>query len=338
MLKVVYVDPLQFSLEHAEIPEIGADDVLLRILQVGICGSDIQIYHGLHQYAKKPLVMGHECAAIVERTGENVTHVASGDLVTVQPQIFCGKCYACRNGNTNVCEKLSFMGVHQDGFFAEYCSVLGWNVIKMPENATADMAMLTEPFAVAQNAVRKGCVGQGTRAVVIGAGTIGNLVAQAAVNLGAEVMITDVLDNKLETAGKCGIHHCVNTVGLDVRQEIRNQFGGEPADVIFDCAAVPALFEQLFAYAANGSRIVIVGNYKRQVSFDPQQLQRREICLQGVMQYTREDYLRGVEMISSGKVVTDCIITNRFRLAQLQDAFSFIDEHPGEVMKVAIEL
>ncbi len=114
----------------------------------------------------------------------------------MQPQVFCGTCYACTHGSTNVCESLSFMGVHQEGFFAEYCVVPAWNVVKMPENTTEDMAMLVEPFAVANNAVRKGKVKAGSRVVVIGAGTIGNLVAQAAVALGAEVMITDVLDNK----------------------------------------------------------------------------------------------------------------------------------------------
>lgn len=338
MLRVLNTAPYEFAYEQVEVPEPKSDEVLLRITQVGICGSDIQIYHGQHQYAKKPLVMGHECSAVVETVGANVSHVKPGDLVTVQPQVFCGTCYACTHGSTNVCESLSFMGVHQEGFFAEYCVVPAWNVVKMPENTTEDMAMLVEPFAVANNAVRKGKVKAGSRVVVIGAGTIGNLVAQAAVALGAEVMITDVLDNKLEIAKQCGIHHCINTSGLDVKQEIRNCFSGNPADVIFDCAAVQALFANLFEYAANGTTIVIVGNYKRDVSFDMQRLQRREIALLGVMQYTREDFLQAIRLLSEGTIKTDCIISKRFMLSELADAFTFIDEHPSEVMKVAIDI
>lgn len=336
MISIVLTAPYEFTRQIRPVPEPGKNEVLLHIEQIGICGSDMQIYHGKHQHAKCPLVMGHECAAHIAALGENVSGLQTGDFVTVQPQIFCRDCYACRHGHTNACENLSFMGVHRDGFFQEYAVVPAWNVVEAA-GETSDKAMLTEPMAVAVNAVHKGEMGLGKRAVVIGAGTIGNLVAQAAIALGAEVAITDILDRRLGLAAECGIRHCINTSAkVDLKRELHNHFDGESADVIFDCAAVGSLFEELLETAANASRLVVVGNYKAPVTFDVQRLQRREMQMYGVMQYTREDFLEARALLASGKIHTDRLITNRFPLNHLKEAFEYIDEDPGRSMKIAI--
>ena len=312
-------------------------EVLLKIIQVGICGSDILIYHGKHKYAKLPLVMGHECAAIVEDVGEGVDTVAIGDLVTVQPHFFCNDCYACKRGSTNVCEDLVFMGVHIDGFFREYVTVKSWNVLKLPSSFTIDMAMLVEPLAVAVNAARKGDVKEGERAVVIGAGTIGNLTAQSLAAMGVEVLISDILDNKLFIVGNCGIHHCLNTSCMDLEEGIQRSFNGGKVSAIYDCAAVPKVMKQIIDCAANSSKIIIIGSYKEPVELDITRLQRREISLLGVMQYSREDFLNAIAMLNEGKININGIITRRYSLDNLNEAFQYIDEQPQNVMKVAIE-
>ena len=172
MLAVLNTVKGEFKNIYVKIPCPEVDQALLKIYQCGICGSDIQIYHGLHPFAKKPLVMGHECVAEVVRTGSGVLDLVPGDLVTVQPQIFCHTCQACRSGHSNVCENMNFMGVHTDGFFAEYAAVPAWNVLRLDHGISRDAAMLTEPVAVAVNAARKGRVMTGMRVAVVGAGTI----------------------------------------------------------------------------------------------------------------------------------------------------------------------
>jgi L-iditol 2-dehydrogenase len=337
MRSVYLTEPFKFETRESENLKPAADEVLLKIDQVGICGSDILIYHGQHKFASMPLVMGHECAASVEEIGEDVHGLSKGDLVTVQPQLFCGKCYACRRGSTNVCEKLSFMGVHKDGFFREYAVVPSWNVIKLPPSFTVDAAMLVEPLAVAANAARKGRAEKGSRAVVIGAGGIGNLTAQALMAHGVDVMIADIQDYKLSIAKECGIPHCVNTLNANLKEEIYKSFNGEEADVIYDCAAVPAVMRQIIECAANSSTVVVVGNYKEPVELMMSMLQRREIALLGVMQYTREDFLKAVDLLESGRINIDGIIARRYPLENIAEAFKYIDDFPREIMKVAIE-
>lgn len=337
MLRALNIAPYVFELDEVAVPEPKPGEVLLKILQAGICGSDILICHGKHKYAKLPVVMGHEAVALVERCGEGVEGLTAGDLVTIQPQYFCGSCYACRHGNTNVCENLHFMGVHVDGFFTEYFCAPAWNVVKLPAGFTRAMGQLVEPLAVAVNAIRKGDVREGTRVVVIGAGPIGNLTAQVAKAAGAVVMVADLMQNKVDIAKAVGIQYCINSKNRNLGEEILRCFG-DKADVIYDCAAVPAVFNQAIETAANSSKVVIVGSYKDRVELDVTQIQRREIDLRSVMQYTRGDFLNAVEFLGTKKIVVDGLISQEFPLKKVKEAFLYIDEHRDTVMKVAIKM
>ena len=201
MKKVILTAPYTFEYAEAPIPEITDDQVLLKVRQIGICASDMQMYHGLHKFMTYPVVVGHEAAATIEKVGANVKDYKVGDNVTVEPQVFCGECYPCRIGRFNVCEHLKVMGVHRDGFACEYFAI-DPKYLHACEGLTTDETTLIEPLAVGVGSARRAGDLHGKNVVVVGAGTIGNLVAQSAKALGAEkVMVTDIKDNTIVITG-----------------------------------------------------------------------------------------------------------------------------------------
>jgi L-iditol 2-dehydrogenase len=334
------LDAYKFDYPERDIPEITDDQVLLKNNYLGVCASDIQIYHGKHKYVKYPLVMGHEVSSVIAKVGKNVTDYKVGDRVVVQPQVVCGHCYPCETGRFNVCENLKVIGVHMDGCACEYIAVDPWNLHRTPDALPDDVAALVEPVAVGVGSVKRSRDYQDANIVVLGAGTIGNLTAQCAKALGArKVMITDILDSKLAIAEKCGIDYCVNTGKTDLSAAIVDAFGAKrKADIIIDCAATRGTFASALAAARKNSTIVISGNFKDPVEFDVPSIQRSEISLVGHMMYVKEDFRDALRFLLDGSINSDLIITQHFPLDEYDKAFAFIDEHPADCMKVLIDI
>jgi len=258
--------PFTFQAEEAPVPEISAHEVLLKIDCMGVCGTDMMIYHGKHKFMTFPVILGHEAAATIEKIGAQVSGFTAGEKVTIEPQVFCGECFPCQSGRFNVCEKLKVLGVHQDGFSREYTALDPKYLHKVPSSMSTELIALIEPFAVGVSSVRRSTRLAGANVVVIGAGTIGNFTAQAAKALGAaKVMITDISQSKLDWARECGIDYCVNTADKNLKEVIKETFGKRRADIIIDCAAVPAGFKSILEAARQCSEIIITGNYKEPV-------------------------------------------------------------------------
>ena len=331
--------PFVFQNEEAPVPEISAHEVLLKINCIGVCASDMQIYHGKHRFMTFPVILGHEAAATVEKTGAQTAGFATGDNVTVEPQVFCGECFSCESGRFNVCEKLSVMGVHRDGFSREYAAIDPRYLHKVPSSMKSELIALVEPFAVGVGAVRRTARLAGANVAVIGAGTIGNFTAQAAKALGAgKVMITDISQSKLDWAGECGVDYCVNIRDKNLKEVIKETFGKRRADIIIDCAAVPAGFKSILEAARPCSEIIMTGNYKEPVEFTVPLLQRQEISMIGHMMYVREDYRIAIELLAGGKIRTEKTITKVFSFDEYEAAFKYIDANSDSVMKVLISL
>jgi L-iditol 2-dehydrogenase len=337
MLQIKLTAPYTFESEEAEKPRPAEGQALLKVRSVGICASDIQMYHGRHKYMTYPVVIGHEVSAVVEETGPGVRDFAPGDKVTVEPQIFCGKCYPCRTGRFNVCEDLKVMGVHRDGFCREYAALDASYLHRCPADMNEEWPALIEPLAVGVGSVKRGGDPRGANIAVVGAGTIGNCAAQAAKALGAAgVLITDVSAPKLEFAERCGIEHCVDTTKISLADAIERAFGSRRADVIIDAAGVPASLSSILGAARRSSAVVVTGNFKEPFSLEVPVIQRQEISLVGHMMYVREDFADAIRFAGSGAVRLDGLITQRFTAADLKSAFEFIDAHPGQVMKAIV--
>lgn len=339
MLQVKMTEAFKMSFLDVPVPEIGDDEVLIRMKRVGVCGSDIQIYHGRHKYMQFPVVQGHEGAGVVTRVGGKVAGFKKGDKVTVQPQVFCGECAPCRSGHYNVCKNLRVYGVHTGGMLAEYFAVPAAKVLRLPDAMSFDEGSLVEPTAVATGAIRRCGDISGANVVVLGAGTIGNLMAQVAAASGArKVVVTDINPARLDIARACGIQACVDTRGRKLKDVILEQFGEDEADVIIDCAGVKAIFSEAVAAARCSSKLVVVANYKEPVEVELPLFQRREVDMLGIMMYLREDFERAIDLMTRKAIDTAPLISDHFDIRRMEDVYPYIDDNPESVMKVVIDI
>jgi L-iditol 2-dehydrogenase len=339
MLQSVMTQPGKIEFREIEKPKIGPDEILMQTKRIGVCGSDIHVFHGLHPYTSYPVVQGHEVSGVIAAVGENVEGLSVGDKITFTPQVTCGECFPCQHGMYHICETLKVMGFQTDGSGQEYFPLPAWNAIKLSTDFPLDYGALVEPISVAVHALQRGGDVRGKKVLVLGAGTIGNLTAQTAKALGAEsVMITDISEYKLEKAKVCGIDFVINSAEDDLTQAVATHFGPTKADMILECVGVQQTVDQAIENARKGTTIVIVGVFGEKPTVDLGLVQDRELSLVGTLMYKKEDFEKAVEMISEGKMCLDDLVTHRFTFEQYLDAYHTIEESNGEYMKVMIDL
>ena len=235
-------------------------EALVRVAYAGICGSDMHIIHGDNAFVRFPRITGHEFAGVVEAVGEGVSGVAVGDRVCIDPVISCGHCYPCRIGRPNVCTALEVIGVHRDGGFEERVAVPAANLHRLPEHLGLDAAALVEPYTIAANVLDRMQPHPGDRLLVFGAGVIGLTILQMARAKGIEeVIVTDVIDERLVAASELGARHVLNGRDQDVEQAVLALTDGEGVPLIADAACVPALLPPMLRLASPAGRIGLLG-------------------------------------------------------------------------------
>lgn len=339
MLQQVMTEPGKIEFCDIPVPKPGPGQVLIKIMRIGVCGSDIHVYHGEHPFTSYPVTQGHEVSGLVEGLGEGVTQFAKGQKVTIQPQVVCGKCWPCRNGKYNLCEELKVMGFQTTGVASEYFAVDAEKVTPLPETMSLDEGAMIEPLAVAVHAIRRGGDITGKDICVLGAGPIGILVAQAAKGMGAgKVMITDVSDLRLEKAGECGVDFCVNTRDKDFGQALVSCFGPDKADIIYDCAGNNITMGQAIKYARKGSTIILVAVFAEPGRIDLAVLNDHELDLNTSMMYRSEDYETAIELAADQRVMLKPLISKHFAFDRYLEAYEYIDKNRETTMKVIIDI
>ncbi len=331
--------PGKIEFKEIKKPEPASDEILIKILKIGICGSDIHVYYGKHPYTSYPIVQGHEVSGIVEKTGPDVIGFQVGDIVTIMPQIVCGECYCCKNGMYNICDDLKVMGFQTNGAAQEYFVVKQDWAIKLPKNISPDEGALIEPLAVAVHANKKAGEVKGKNIIVLGAGTIGNLTAQTAKAFGAKkVIITDINDYRLGIAKKCGIDATLNPERQDLGEAITREFGISRADIIFECVGSEKTLTTAVTNARKGSLIIIVGVFSSRPEVDMGLVQDRELTISGTLMYRREDFIDAIEFVSGGKILLKKIISDEFSFKDYIKAYQYIENNRKKVMKVLVSL
>lgn len=339
MLQQVMTAPGKIEFREIETPVPKAGEVLIRIMKIGVCGSDIHVWHGKHPFTSYPVTQGHEVSGEIAALGAGVENLEVGQKVTIQPQVVCGKCYPCRHGKYNLCETLKVMGFQTTGVASEYFAVDVAKVTPLPQEMSFDEGAMIEPLAVAVHAVRKFGDMQGIRVAVLGAGPIGILVAQAAKGMGAEsVLITDISDLRLEKARQCGVDFCVNTREADFGEALVSSFGPDKADVIYDCAGNNVTMGQAIRCARKGSTIILVAVFAGMAEVDLAVLNDHELDLNTTMMYRNEDYLEAIELVRAGKVDLKPLISKHFAFRDYAEAYRYIDENRETTMKVIIDV
>ncbi len=337
MLQEVMEEPGKIVIKEIPIPIPDRGEVLIKVMRMGICGSDIHVYHGTHPFTSYPITQGHEISGVIESLGSDVENLQIGQKVVIEPQYYCGECHPCRNGRYNLCESLKVMGFQTTGAASEYFSLPKDKVTLIPDIMTFEEGAMMEPLAVAVHAVKRYENIQGAKVAVIGSGPIGVLVAQAAKAFGAaEVMITDISDYRLSLAKQCGIDKTVNTKNIDFNQGLIDSFGIDKADVIYECAGTEITMNEAVQSARKGSVIILVAVFDKPAKIDLATLNDHELDLNTTMMYRHEDFVDAIRLVSQDKISLSPLMTKTFSMGDFAGAYEYIDTHREECMKVFI--
>lgn len=340
MRQAILVEPKHIEFKEVAEPkaaDLTAHQVLVNIKRIGICGSEIHSYHGLHPATFYPVVQGHEYSGVVMAVGSEVTVCKPGDHITARPQLVCGKCNPCKRGQYNVCEHLRVQAFQADGTAQDFFVVDDDRVAKLPEDMSLDYGAMIEPSAVGAHASNRTDV-KGKNVVVSGAGTIGNLIAQFCIARGAKnVLITDVSDLRLAKARECGIKHTLNITKKTLKKAAQELFGEEGYQVGFEVAGVEVSIRSLMETIEKGSDIVVVAVFAKDPALSMFYLGEHELRLIGSMMYRHEDYLTAIDYVNKGIVNLKPLVSNRFAFEEYDDAYKFIDTHRETSMKVLID-
>jgi L-iditol 2-dehydrogenase len=314
-------------------PRVGPEEVLIRVRACGICGSDVHGLDGSTGRRVPPLIMGHEAAGVVERTGERVEDLRPGERVTFDSTVYCGECAFCRQGRINLCDRRQVFGVsceeyRRDGAFAEYVAVPRRCVYMLPEGLGFEQAATVEPLSVALHAVGRAPVAGGDTAVVFGAGMIGLLVVQALRAAGcARVYAVDLDRSRLELALGFGAEEGLDPAGLDIPKEILRRTGGRGADLVFDAVGLPVTLRDAVAMLRKGGSLVLVGNLAQSVDLALQKAVARELTLYGSCASSGE-YPRCLDLLARGVIWVDPLLSASAPLSE--GAAWFERLHRGE--------
>lgn len=329
------------TIEFRKVPEPGPlqdKEVLLRIKKIGICGSDVHVYHGKHPATSYPVVQGHEYAAVVEATGSGVAKVMQGMKVTARPQLVCGLCGPCLRGQYNACQQLRVEGFQAPGVAQDLFVVGEERVVVLEDHMTFARGAMIEPAAVGAHATSRADL-KGKNVVVSGAGTIGNLVAQYCRARGAgKVLITDVSEHRLGIAQQCGIEGTLNIKRTSFKDGVDAFFGSEGFQIGFEAAGVRASLDVLMHYVEKGGEVVVLGVYEENPVVNMYYLGEHELNIYGSMMYRHEDFISAAAMIASGSIITEPLLTRTFPFEEYQDAYRYILQEGERSMKVMIDM
>jgi threonine dehydrogenase-like Zn-dependent dehydrogenase len=315
--------------------EPGADEVVVRVTECGLCGSDLKMYSGGHPKLQPPLILGHEFHGTLESDGDGLE---AGQRVAVFPPIGCGRCHNCLRGEPHICSSMTFVGGEHQGGLSELVTVPAANALPMDPAVPEDLRVFVEPLAVGVHAAKRGTVAPDEQVVILGAGPIGLFTALALRHQGVErILLSDLAANRLELARELGAGETVDTSAVTLDEHVRAEVRPDGVDVAFDCVGGQATATEALAITRNGGRAVLVGITPRELQVDGVVLQRGERALIGVQMYTRDDFRTAMEMLAAGALPSGEELTKRYPLDDVASAFADLDAGQREVLKLVVE-
>jgi Threonine dehydrogenase and related Zn-dependent dehydrogenases len=313
----------------------GPGEVRLNVAYVGICGTDVHIYHGaMDARVKPPQIIGHEMSGTVAEIGPGVDGLAVGDPVVVRPLDNRAETPADR-GHSHICRNLKFIGIDSPGAYQNSWTVPAFTVHKAPAGVDLKLAALAEPLAVACHDIRLGEVRKDELAVVIGGGPIGMLVALVAREAGARVIVSEVNETRLAFARELGFE-AVNPARVDLPALCRERSGDSGADIVFEVSGARAAAATMTDLLAIRGRIVVVAIYPKPVELNLFQFFWKELQMRGARVYEPEDYEKALRLIASKSLPLERLITDVVPLERIQNAFADLDAAPN-AMKVLVD-
>lgn len=331
MKRIVCKRPGKFLLQEIAAPKRKAGEALLKIRQVGICGTDLHAYAGNQAFFSYPRILGHELAAEVLEIDENKQGLKSGDKVIVMPYISCGKCIACRNGKPNCCTNIQVLGVHTDGGMQEIIAVP--ESILLPAGNLSDFEIaLVEPLAIGAHALRRAVIQPGETVLVIGCGPIGIGMMKLAQIDGARVIAMDINKDRLAYAKEeIGVDEIVVATEEPMKR-IEELTHGDLATAVFDATGNQNALEQGVQFMAHGGRYVLVGLSKGNLTYHHPSIHAKETTLMCSRNATFEDFRKVKEALETGLFPTDSFITHKVSHHEMIEHFdSWLEPKTGVI-------
>ncbi|MFC1554194.1 zinc-binding dehydrogenase [candidate division KSB1 bacterium] len=337
MKAAVFHGPEQaLKIEEVEKPAVGKNDILVKIAACGVCHTDLHyIDHGTPTFKQPPMILGHEPSGIVAEAGADVKKFKEGDRVLIPAVLTCGYCDFCREGRENICSNMMMLGNHIDGAYAEYICVPAKDVCSLPDEIPLEEGSIiadaiSTPFHAVVN---RACVKPGDYVVVFGCGGIGINIVQIAAAVGGSVIAVDLLDKKLETARKFGAAETINPSKVEnVGKAIKKLTGGG-ADVAIEAIGIPDTMEAAFGTLRKGGRLVVVGFSGKKITLSAGKIMFFEMEIVGSLGCRPLDYPKIIELAKLGKIKVAELVTNRFPLEGINDAFDLLRSNDENVIR-----
>ncbi|OXX84227.1 alcohol dehydrogenase [Paraclostridium benzoelyticum] len=326
-----------------EVPQPKANEVLVKLEYVGICGSDLHYYETgrIGDYiVEPPFVLGHEPGGVVFGVGEEVKHLRVGDKVALEPGKTCGHCEFCKTGRYNLCQEVIFFATPPvDGVFQEYVCHEADLCFKLPENVSTIEGALIEPLAVGFHAAIQGQAQAGQTAVVMGAGCIGLVTMMALKAMGvSNVYVVDIMEKRLEKALELGATGVINSKETDPVEMIMKLTNGKGCDLAIETAGAEITTIQCINMAKKGTNVVLVGYSKTGEMTLPMSLVLdKELTFKTVFRY-RHIYPMAIEAVANGKVNLKGIVTDEFTLDEVQKAMDYSVNNKSDIVKAVIKI
>lgn len=336
------------GLDHMEIREIPmpspkANEVLIKLEYVGICGSDVHYFHDgrCGDYAVEgDFILGHECAGTVVEVGEEVKSLKVGDRVALEPGITCGQCEFCKSGKYNLCPDVQFLATPPvQGCYENYIAFPENMAFKLPENITTKEGALIEPLSVGMHAANQGNVKLGDSVIILGAGCIGLVTLLACKAYGAtDITVVDVVPKRLEYAMKLGATRIIDARNVDVITEVEKLTSGEGIDKVFEAAGSAVTISQTPYLVKRGGSIILVGiSPQETIEFNFAKIMAKEARIESVFRY-RNIYPQAIAAVSQGIIDVSGIITHEFDFDDIQEAFHCAIHNKNDVVKAVIKI
>ncbi|MGM0884216.1 MAG: NAD(P)-dependent alcohol dehydrogenase [Bacillota bacterium] len=341
MKAAVMLNTREIQIEEYPVPQIGPDEVLIKVMAVGICGSDLHYYsHGrIGKYVvDKPFILGHECSGDIAALGSNVQRFQVGDRVAVEPGVTCGRCDACKEGRYNLCPDVEFLATPPfDGAFVQYIKIREDFVFSIPDHLSYEEAALVEPFSVGIHAAARTGLQPGSTIAIMGMGPVGLMAVAAAKAYGAAtIIVTDLEPLRLEAARQMGASHIINIREQDPLEEIKRITNGKGVGVAWETAGNPKALQSALGSLRRGGKLAIVGlPAQDEIPLNVPFIADNEVDIYGIFRYANT-YPKGINFLSSGIVDANKLITDKFTLEQTQEAMERALNQKSECLKIVV--
>ncbi len=335
MQRAVLYDAQDLRIIQDDIPSITQDEVLIKNKVATTCGTDVKIYKRGYPLLKPPHNFGHEFSGVIEKVGSNVKNFKEGDRVAVHNTAPCNECYYCKKGVFSLCDNLVF----NRGAYAEYVKVpkeiLRQNMFLINDDVSHKSACLLEPFACAVYGIQNCPINPGDTVIVNGAGPIGLMLAKLAVLKGAKVIVSDMIDLRLQIAENLGVWKAVNITGIEDSAQYLSSLtnNNRGADIVIEATGIIPVWESSLKMVRKGGFVLLFGGTKAGsvLSVDATLLHYSQLTIKGVFHTTPDCIMAAMELINMGVISGDDFIQNEYNLQDIEKAL--LEHAAGKVVK-----